>query len=762
MRKWIVFLVAALLVFPAAGFAAVQSSLHDMDNYKGTEGNVGGACAYCHIPHGAAGNKLYKDTVTAATGENWKEPEQVISLICTTCHNATGGGIIISSNRNVAMFDNNAHRQTVANMTAWGDNATISGLRLSTDSLLLECTSCHDPHATTTRPFLKYVGSAGDNHDNCKTCHINRNNEGATGGSANHIAWNDGSNSGFASQHPTNRNMSGDNPGDEAETWQGTINAAFSSAAVTTASPTTSPGDAAGNWWSKGKYGLSSTVGCQTCHAVHGVEATSATGTVSFNNQTQKGTGVVALAMDRTPVTNSPFCEGCHTTTVVTGGAAKHPVDTVETNWSVSVQVSSLTYGQYWTWPVQGADYTIVCETCHDPHYGTDNTAILRKQAGNLASQGGGLDNQLAGDFAGVGPFCNECHGSSPGSTVTFTSGNHHPVSYQKDGTTVLALDFDNTDGSANINRDSAPATLRHATAGNVDWTTRSRSVTTESTYTFGTIGADTVMVCGTCHGNDAAAAAGAHSLVFSLDTNTESEMCVDCHTFNPSWFVLDYEKTASPALADNSQMTHFVGTIATAGYKRTSAFTGGPAAPSYSTDGGGDGAIICESCHYWRAGNLTATNVGATGHEDTVAQDNVYGMLGLVGNNYDGTTADEYMCSGCHGGAPGGGSSHPTQPNTVSPANDVASAGVQTSVTTTQANPELGNVTLNVSNKVNCESCHRAHNGTWGTGALILEGSPTDPESNKPAFQLASDNGSSSNWLNQEGVCQRCHIQGQ
>jgi predicted CXXCH cytochrome family protein len=655
------------------------------------------------------------------------------------------------------MFDNNAHRQTVANMTAWGDNATLSGIKLSTDSLLLECTSCHDPHATTTRPFLKYVGSAGDNHQNCRTCHINRNNEGATGGSANHIAWNDGSNSGFASQHPTNRNMTGDNPGDEVEVW-GTINAAFSSAAVTTASPSGS----GSNWWSKGKLGLGSTVGCQTCHAVHGVEAGSATGTVSFHNQTQKGTGVVALAMDRTPVTNSPFCEGCHTTSVVTGTAAKHPVNTLETAWNVDVQVASTTWAQYWTWPVQGSDYTVVCETCHDPHYGTDNTAILRKQAGNTAANGG-LDNQLAGNYGGVGVFCNECHSASPASKVTFTSGNHHPVSFEKDGTTVLALDFDNTDGSANINRDSAPATLNHST---IAWDTRTRT-SDSNPYTFATIAAApysgaTVMVCGTCHGNVSGAGAGAHSLAFPLDTNTESEMCVDCHTFNPSWFVLDYEKTASPALADNSQMTHFVGSIATTAYKRTTAFTGGPAVPKYSADGGGNGAIICESCHYWRAGNLVATNVNATGHDDTGAQDNVYGMLGVSGNKYEGATADQYLCSGCHGGAPGGGSSYPTQPNTTSPANDVASAGVQTSVTTTQANPELGHVTLNTSNKVNCESCHRAHNATWGTGALILEGGPTAPESNKPAFQLASDNGAGSNFLNQEGVCSRCHVQGQ
>jgi hypothetical protein len=756
-----VFLAAALLVVPAAGYAAVQGSLHDVDAYTGTEGKIGGACAYCHIPHGAAGDKLYKDTITATT-DRWMTTEQPISRICSTCHNASGGNFIDSTRVTVAMYNDNAHNDVVANMTGWGDNASLSGVRLSTDSLKLECTSCHDPHETSRRPFLKYTSAAGDIHGNCVTCHINRNNE-TTGGTGNSIPWNDGTNSGDASQHPTEKNMSGDNPGDQAEEWQTTINSAFTTAPVTNTSQDVVTAGS-GYWSSKGKYSPGSAVGCQTCHAVHGVEsgAGGATGTVSFHNQTQKGTGVVVLAMDRTPTSSSPFCQGCHLETdLVTPAGAEHPVNTLEDNWNVDVQVASTTWAQYWTWPIQSTQYTIVCETCHDVHYGTDNTAILRKQAGNLAANGG-IDNQLATNYANVGAFCNECHSSSPGVGPTFVTGRHHPVSYLKDGSTVLALDFEGgAAGGQNINVDTTPSTLRHATAANVEWDTRQRSVSTEAAYTWGSIGADTVMVCGTCHGNTGAGAAGAHTLAYDLDTNTESEMCVDCHTFNPSTFTLDYEKTAG-TLNDNSIMTHFVGTIGTSGYKRTSAFTGGPAAPKYAADSTGDGDIICESCHYWKDGNQMATNIGALGHDSDAVQDNVYGLLAISGNATDSTDNTAYLCGGCHGNAPGTGSSHPTQPGTAGLSDDVASTDVQDSITGTQGSLAKGWATLNDANKVNCESCHRPHNATFGTGALILEANDnTLPASDKPAFQLMADNTAGSQ-LNQEGLCERCHLQGQ
>jgi cytochrome c553 len=156
------------------------------------------------------------------------------------------------------------------------------------------------------------------------------------------------------------------------------------------------------------------------------------------------------------------------------------------------------------------------------------------------------------------------------------------------------------------------------------------------------------------------------------------------------------------------------------------------------------------------------ATNIGALGHDSDAVQDNVYGLLAISGNATDSTDNTAYLCGGCHGNAPGTGSSHPTQPGTAGLSDDVASTDVQNSITGTQGSLAKGWATLNDANKVNCESCHRPHNATFGTGALILEANDnTLPASDKPAFQLMADNTAGSQ-LNQEGLCERCHLQGQ
>jgi hypothetical protein len=85
------------------------------------------------------------------------------------------------------------------------------------------------------------------------------------------------------------------------------------------------------------------------------------------------------------------------------------------------------------------------------------------------------------------------------------------------------------------------------------------------------------------------------------------------------------------------------------------------------------------------------------------------------------------------------------------------ASAGLVTTIGST-ANTGVtgGRATLNNASdlRVNCESCHRPHNATNGTGALILESQTTAPVSAKAVFELISGAG----YMNQEGLCTRCH----
>lgn len=791
MRKLLVLLIAVFTVFPAVGFAAVQGSMHDMDAYVGTDGNKGGACAYCHIPHGAAGQKLYKDSITAS-GNRWGQSDQIVSLICTTCHNATGGGYIKASRQSVAMTNDNAHRDSVAALSAWGDNSTpASGVKVSSAGRL-ECTSCHDPHATTTRPFLTHTALGGDLNANCVKCHVNRSNPlQSQGADRNSIAWDNGTVSGNASQHPTNlttgENMSG-TAASETEGWVTTINTAFSGAPVTGDSASGFNTTDGGNWHSGGKYnnraGTTTAVGCNTCHAVHGVEggAGGATGTVTFFNDTAKGAGVVVLAMANSQGdTTSGFCQGCHNAGtngngVVTNAGLKHPVNTASNAWRTAVSTTTGPYKNLWTWGSDGTNAYLVCNTCHDVHYGSDNTAILRKKAGNPQ-----IDNQVAANWGSMGEFCKECHNTSPGQVPAFLTGNHHPVSYDKNGN-PLPLTFQQRGASLNNNANifgEASGNTMHATAANTIWATRTRN-TPSGLYTFATttVGgiAGTYMTCGTCHFNNATgfnpASTGAHTLNLALDTNTESEMCVDCHGFNPSQLVLKYMKATTNPLPDNAVMTHFVGSIrtngaapsqnqGTPGYKRTTAWNGQTLLPIYSAEGS-NGEIICESCHSWKDGNTTYTNTGARGHDNSLSQNVVYGMLAPGGNAYDVATWDAYLCSGCHGQAPGGGSSHPTLPNSLAAA---ATAGILTNVdgqgTSGPFDVKQGKATLSSANRPNCDSCHRPHNASAGTGALILEAGLTTPTSNKAEFRLAYDNNGGTEWLNQEGLCSRCHTQG-
>ena len=126
MRKLVILLAVAAIAIPGVAMAVVLNSMHDIDAYKTVEGNKGGACAYCHVPHGAAGAKLYPTVIEAVPGTRWKEATQKVSLICTQCHDLSAT-VITSANRTVAPFNDNAHRDDPAVLTGWGDIAALPG-----------------------------------------------------------------------------------------------------------------------------------------------------------------------------------------------------------------------------------------------------------------------------------------------------------------------------------------------------------------------------------------------------------------------------------------------------------------------------------------------------------------------------------------------------------------------------------------------------------------------------------------------------------
>ena len=84
MRK-LLFLAVGLVVLsvPAAVFAGVNGTPHDMVGFAGTYANEE-LCFACHIPHGAQGEKLWNaDTTGAVAGMG------NVERLCYTCHDAT-------------------------------------------------------------------------------------------------------------------------------------------------------------------------------------------------------------------------------------------------------------------------------------------------------------------------------------------------------------------------------------------------------------------------------------------------------------------------------------------------------------------------------------------------------------------------------------------------------------------------------------------------------------------------------------------------
>ena len=696
--------MAATAIAPAA-IAGVVGSNHDMILKYTLAGAArrAGTCSFCHIPHKAGGDKLWASSYTTGTG--WRA--ETISQLCYTCH-GTGTGYNEALELN-PFGSTNKHGRTTATLISSGDIGALPGTVEVTASGDLKCTSCHDVHNNDSRPFLRYSGAGTFNFQaHCETCHLHRAN--ATGqGTTNIVA---SAAAGNFSQHPTDKAISASNSHLEAFV---AVAAEFNQV----------PGvqGAAQSFWNLGGHrndGLATgNMTCATCHAVHGNETAVFT---AADGNTQVGaevTGYNALLVRNGAQTtvSAAICTGCHANVMVAGVGAgpgstglSHPIDTVRSTWSVTgILGPGAPVGSYWG---TNSGDVIVCESCHDMHYGSSSTSLLR----------GPIDgpNVLTSNSN-----CDACHSTS-------TMPNHHPAGVVYTG---------------------IAGPLTRTTAFN--WGTYAFG-TAGPAYSFATGG---VMTCGTCHGGS-----GAHNIPGAFpgltSVNSCSDMCVDCHTTNPSTY------TATTGIATQSttvttQASHFVGTLSTAGYVRTAVWGSTGLASKYCTT---NTQIICESCHTLKinTGTLpgpTSSNSTAVG---TAVRANVRLLLERNGNlnsvyntSITGTNAD--MCTGCHGGSPTGGTAqagtatHPT-----------ISMGMTVAATAPiQAKIVAGTVSLNGANMVNCESCHRPHDAAAGSGALILEAAGTaSTKTAGPgavAFDRATGNGGA-NYTEEATFCNYCH----
>ncbi len=163
MRKevFLVFvMVLVLLCIPNFSFAGVANTEHDMfSEGKGTNTNI---CSYCHIPHNAAGNKIWSDWGNEA--QLTSGPSSTIGNMCYTCHDGTASLV----------------GQTTAFNSSLQQHKVTSGL---------DCDMCHSVHDNANGMFIN-IAKKEDSY--CAACHDGLVDAGGLGdmtGVGNHQSY---------------------------------------------------------------------------------------------------------------------------------------------------------------------------------------------------------------------------------------------------------------------------------------------------------------------------------------------------------------------------------------------------------------------------------------------------------------------------------------------------------------------------------------------------------------------------------------------
>lgn len=716
--------LAAVVVAPMA-MAGVINSNHDM-TFKFAGNAKAGACSHCHIPHKAGGSKLWQLATTVGTG--WQaEP---ISQLCYSCHGSLSYGGALQQNP----FSTFSHGRSVNALTSGalgpspiGDIASLpSDVLVSSDgSGDLKCTSCHDVHSNNNRPFIRFETLAGTYNfaTMCEHCHVNRANAGLKG--TNNIR---GGAPGY-SQHPTEQTIV-----NTARAAFGAVPGEFNISPGINQPGPVSPANSYNLGGHRQDGAAATNMTCSTCHAVHGNEttvfSTAADGatTVPTTGLTYFNNALGVRNMD--PLTVAPYvapiCTGCHMNGALAGvttngpglvGTYSHPIGSLRSTWTLPA-LPTTAQGNKWG-GTGGANEAIICESCHDIHYGTAGTSLL------FTTSPAGMENPPASSNRN----CPQCH-------TVFGAMNHHPVQ-------TIAYVGGTTGRTAPVK----------ASQGISNWTTLAYTQSA-SLYTFQT--GTNFIVCKTCHNQDAHNNPGSFN---SLPMDAGSEMCMDCHTSNPSIYTSVSNGGPAGNLA-GPDSSHYIGTIMTLSYKRIGTWATTGLSSSWGTIAG-YGGIICQSCHTFKLGGLlnggtTSTNTAVVNRVDASHTT----LLEHAGNLNTDLAAD--LCTGCHGNSPTGGTTSATSGGTAThPTISMGYATAATNSIVTKIALSPGTATLAAGNLVNCESCHRPHDAARGSGALILEGCGTG--STKVAgptpniFNRSSTNGGV-NYTEEATFCNMCH----
>ena len=163
--KKITLITSLMLLAYNLSFAGVAGSKHDMYFLgKGTDPNV---CSYCHIPHNAAGEKIWSKWANEARLTSG--PSTAMGNMCYTCHDGT-----VTWRGQIAFGSPSQQHKIPAGQDcdmchSVHDNTNFRFMKVAQIVEFTYCPSCHN--AAVNAGGLGDHVSAPGNHQSCNVCH---------------------------------------------------------------------------------------------------------------------------------------------------------------------------------------------------------------------------------------------------------------------------------------------------------------------------------------------------------------------------------------------------------------------------------------------------------------------------------------------------------------------------------------------------------------------------------------------------------------